>query len=53
MTEIAQIKAEMQDVVENNILSFWFAKQTRDASSMHVSFGVFRPPIAYSASLTI
>ena len=24
MTEIAQIKAEMQDVVENNILSFWF-----------------------------
>ncbi|MBP5499777.1 MAG: AGE family epimerase/isomerase [Bacteroidales bacterium] len=26
MTEIAQIKAEMQDVVENNILSFWFDK---------------------------
>ena len=26
MTEIAQIKAEMQDVVENNILSFWFNK---------------------------
>jgi mannobiose 2-epimerase len=24
MTEIAQIKVEMQDVVENNILSFWF-----------------------------
>ena len=24
MTEIAQIKAEMQDVVEHNILSFWF-----------------------------
>ena len=24
MTEIAQIKAEMLDVVENNILSFWF-----------------------------
>ena len=24
MTEIAQIKAEMQDVVKNNILSFWF-----------------------------
>ena len=26
MTEIDQIKAEMQDVVENNILSFWFEK---------------------------